>query len=218
MIKLNLLPKNLRRRVEPGWWRLAAAAMVALVFGTVGFIHFSTATRLAALESNRDELRAQVEELRREIADQNRLNREQAQLQQILGVRNQLRERYVPWSQNLRAVFGQIPREGARPGVQIRTIGTRLLSPQDVQSNAASGAYDGKPINVEFTIQGEVLGENALIRFLEAFETNPRFGINFQQAQFDSTKGLYTFGATVGYIAEKNNNTAQGGGDGTGSR
>jgi hypothetical protein len=25
LIRLNLLPKNLRRRVEPGWWRLAEA-------------------------------------------------------------------------------------------------------------------------------------------------------------------------------------------------
>jgi hypothetical protein len=25
LIRLNLLPKNLRRQVEPGWWRLAGA-------------------------------------------------------------------------------------------------------------------------------------------------------------------------------------------------
>lgn len=193
--------------------------MVALVFGFVGFIHFSTSTRLSTMEGQRDELQAQVEELRREIADQNRLNREQAQLQQVLSVRNQLRERYVPWAQNLNAMFNQIPREGRGLGVQLRTVGTRLLSTQDVQTNTTAGTYDGKPINVEFTLQGEALGENALIRFVEAFESSPRFGINFGQAQFDTTKGLYTFGATVGYIAEKETATVpQGGGNGSSSR
>lgn len=202
MIKLNLLPKNLRRRVEPGWWRLAAAAVVLAVLGVVAFLHLSTLSRVQALENQRDQLQVEVDVLRPFIAEQNRLNQQQRELEQLLAVRNQLRERFVPWSDNLAQVINQIPREGRRFGVALRSIGTKTLTPQEVQGNAQNGLYDGKPVSVEFNLQGEAIGQNALIRFVEAFETSPQFGINFQSASLDQQRQLYTFGATVGLVSQ----------------
>lgn len=202
MIKLNLLPKNLRRRVEPGWWRLAAAAVVLSVLGTVAFLHLSTLTQVQALENQRGQLQLEVDVLRPFIAEQNRLNQQQRELEQLLAVRNQLRERFVPWSDNLALFINQIPREGRRFGVALRSIGTRALTPQETQNNVQNGVYDGRPVNVEFALQGEAIGQSALIRFVEAFENSPRFGINFQNANLDQQRQLYTFGATVGLIKQ----------------
>ncbi len=221
MIKLNLLPKNLRRRVEPGWWRLAAAAVVLAVLGVVAFLHLSTLSQVQALQNQRDQLQVEVDVLRPFIAEQNRLNQQQRELEQLLSVRNQLRERFVPWSDNLAQVINQIPREGRRFGVALRSIGTKVLTPQEIQSNQQSGLYDGKPVNVEFSLQGEAIGQNALIRFVEAFETSPRFGINFQNASLDQQRQLYTFGATIGLVSQPQataSNTTGGEGSGSPSR
>ena len=207
MIKLNLLPKNLRRRVEPGWWRLAAVMVVLTVLGVAAFLHLSTLSQIQALENQSDQLQVEVDVLRPFIAEQNRLVQQQRELEQLLAVRNQLRERFVPWSDNLALVINQIPREGRRFGIAMRSIGTKTLTPQEIQSNAQNGLYDGKPVSVEFNLQGEAIGQNALIRFVEAFETSPRFGINFQSASLDQQRQLYTFGATIGLVAATPSNT-----------
>jgi len=173
----------------------------------VAFFHLSTLSQIQALENQRDQLQVEVDVLRPFIAEQNRLVQQQRELEQLLAVRNQLRERFVPWSDNLAQVINQIPREGRRFGVALRSIGTKTLTPQEIQSNAQNGIYDGKPVNVEFNLQGEAIGQNALIRFVEAFETSPRFGINFQSASLDQQRQLYTFGATIGLVAATPSNT-----------
>ncbi|RIH81744.1 hypothetical protein Mlute_02706 [Meiothermus luteus] len=217
MIRLNLLPKDLRRRVEPGWWRLAAVAVVLAVAATVAFLHLSTLSQIQALQTQRDQLQVEVDVLRPFIAEQNRLNQQQRELEQLLSVRNQLRERFVPWSDNLALVINQIPREGRRFGIALRSIGTRALTPQEVQANVQNGVYDGKPVNIEFNLQGEAIGQNALIRFVEAFESSPRFGINFQNASLDQQRQLYTFGATVGLVSRPQATASSTGGEGSGS-
>ncbi|MER3483710.1 MAG: flagellar protein FliT [Meiothermus sp.] len=201
MISLNLLPKNLRRRVEPGWWRLAAAVFVIATLGTVGILHYNALSRVQALENERDQLQIEVNVLRPFIAEQNKLNSQQQDLERLLSVRNALRTKFVPWSDNLAQVINQIPREGRGFGVALKSIGSKALTPQEAATNASNGAYDGKPVNVEFNLQGQAIGQNALIRFVQAFESSDRFGINFQQASLDQNSGLYNFGATVGLIA-----------------
>jgi len=201
LINLNLLPKNLRRRVEPGWWRLAAGVFVLAILGTVGILHYNALTRVQALENERDQLQLEVNVLRPFIAEQNRLNSQQQDLQRLLSVRNALRTKFVPWSDDLALVINQIPREGKGFGVALKSISSKALTPQEVSAGTANGAYDGKPVNVEFALQGQALGQNALIRFVQAFESSDRFGINFQQANLDQNSGLYNFGATIGLIA-----------------
>lgn len=219
MINLNLLPKNLRRRVEPGWWRLAAAVFVLATLGTVGTIHFTTLSNLRALQNERDQLQVEVDVLRPFIAEQNRLTAQQQELEKLLAVKNQLRTRFVPWSDNLSAVINQMPRgSGSKPiEVSVRSIGSKVLTPQESQSQAQAGTYDGKPVNLEFSIQGEAPTQAALIRFVEAFESSPRFGINFQNASLDENTNSYTFGATVGVVGGTTGASANTGGEPSGS-
>lgn len=217
MINLNLLPKNLRRRVEPGWWRLAAAVFVIATLLTVGSIHATTLSRVKALENQRDQLQVEVDVLRPFIAEQNRLNAQQQDLQKLLSVKNQLRERFVPWSDNLSLIFTQIPRTGRRTEVALKSVGSKVLTAQEAQTQSQAGTYDGKSVNLEFALQGEAPSQGALIRFVDAFESSPRFGINFQNASLDANRGTYTFGATVGLVNGITGATANAGGGQNGS-
>ncbi len=124
MIRLNLLPKNLRRRVEPGWWRLAAALFALVVLGTLGFLHYTAYTELSLARSERDALRAEVEALKPFIVEQNRLVQERKTLEALLAIREGLRKNFVPWSEYLAAFINQIPKEGGRLPVALRSVGT----------------------------------------------------------------------------------------------
>ncbi|TBH17423.1 flagellar protein FliT [Thermus thermamylovorans] len=200
MIRLNLLPKNLRRRIEPGWWRLAALAFALVALLTLGFLHYTAYTELSLAKQERDALRAEVEALRPFIAEQNRLQQERRALEALLNIREGLRRNFVPWSDYLAAFINQIPREGGRFPVALRSVGTRALTPEEGAALAQGGSFDGKRVRVEFTLQGEALSQGALVRFIQAFETSPRFGIEFQGASLDPGRGLYTFSARVGAV------------------
>lgn len=208
MIRLNLLPKNLRRRVEPGWWRLAAGLFVVATLSVVGYLYFSTVSQIRALENQRDELRLEVESLKPFVAEQNTLERKRTELEKLLSIKKQLAERFVAWSDNLAAVINQIPREGGRFGIALKKIGTRLLTSEESQKLAQSNVYDGKQVKLEFDLDGEAQGQASLVRFIKAFEESPSFGINFNQASLNNQNGLYSFSTTVGLVGEP----VQGGG------
>ena len=174
----------------------------------VGYFDFSTRSQLRALENERDQLKVEVEVLQKYIQDQRRLVQEQGELQKLLAVRSQLQQKYVPWSDNLNLVLSRFP--GKREGLAFKTIGTKLLSSSETQSQQTAGNYDGKPVNVEFTVQGEARSQAALIRFIDAYEGNPNFGINFQQTALDEGRDVYTFAATIGMIKSP---SVAGGGD-----
>jgi len=200
LIRLNLLPKNLRRRVEPGWWRLVAALFALVVFLVLGFLHYAAYTELSLAKEERDALRAEVEALRPFIQEQNRLQQERKALEALLAIREGLRKNFVPWSEYLATFINQIPREGGRFPVALRSVGTRALTEEEAAQQAQNGAFDGKKVRVEFTLQGEALNQGALVRFIQAFEASPRFGIEFQGASLDQNRGLYTFSARVGVV------------------
>ncbi|WP_117237392.1 flagellar protein FliT [Thermus sediminis] len=199
MIRLNLLPKNLRRRVESGWWGLSALLLALVVLLTLGILHYTAYTELSLAKAERDALRAEVEALRPFIEEQNRLQRERRTLEALLAIREGLRKDFVPWSEYLAAFIAQIPREGGRFPVALRSVGTRALPEEEALRQAQGGAFDGKRVRVEFNVQGEALNQSALVRFVQAFETSPRFGIEFQGASMDE-RGLYTFSARIGTV------------------
>ncbi|WP_337845906.1 flagellar protein FliT [Thermus sp.] len=198
MIRLNLLPKDLRRRVEPGWWRLAASLLALFALLLMGFLHYTAYTELALARSERDALKAEVEALRPFIAEQNRLQQERKTLEALLSIREGLRKGFVPWSDYLAAFIGQIPRTGGRFPVALRSVNTRTIPEEEANRAKESGTFDGKAVRVEFAVQGEALNREALVGFVQAFESSPRFGIEFQGATWDGERGLWSFSARIG--------------------
>jgi len=199
LIKLNLLPKTLRKRVEPGWWRLTAIIFPLIVFGIVATIHIGTVTKINQMENERDQLKAEVAILKPYIQRQRELNQRKAELEQIIQVDQQIKSRFVSWSDKLALFINQIPRRNGRFEVFLRSINTKLIPPETRSRLVEQGLYDRKPITVEFTVQGEAKDDEALIRFVKAFEDSPNFGINFQKGN-RKEDGSYTFTATVGIV------------------
>ncbi len=198
MIKLNLLPKNLRQRVEPGWWRLSALVLALAVLGLMALLHYAAYQELNQARLERDALRAEVEALRPFIAEQNRLQQERKALEELLAIRETLAKNAIPWSENLALLINQIPRPGGRFQVALKSLQGRLLSEEEAKRQAEAKAFDGKEVRVEFALQGEALGDRALAEFIRAFERSPQMGIEFQGASLDQNSGLYTFTARVG--------------------
>ncbi len=207
MIKLNLLPKTLRKRVEPGWWRLTAIIFPLVIFVIVALIHVSTLSKISQLESERSQLQAEVAILQPYIKRQRELNQRKAELEQIIRVDQEIKANFVAWSDNIAKFINQIPRRNGRFEVFLRSINTKLVPPDTRARLVDQGMYDRKPVVVEFTVQGEAKNDGALIRFVKAFEDSPDFGINFQQGS-RTENGGYTFSSTIG-ITE--NNAVEGG-------
>ncbi|WP_457631771.1 flagellar protein FliT [Oceanithermus sp.] len=197
MIKLNLLPKTLRKRVEPGWWRLTAIIFPLVIFGIIALIHVSTLSRISQLESERNQLQAEVAVLQPYIKRQRELKQRKAELEQIIRVDQEIKANFVAWSDNIAKFINQIPRRDGRFEVFLRSINTKLVPPDTRARLAEQGMYDRKKIAVEFTVQGEARSADALVRFVKAFEDSPDFGINFQQGS-RTEDGGYTFTATIG--------------------
>ena len=197
MIKLNLLPKTLRKRVEPGWWRLAAIMFPLIIFGIVATIHIGTVTKINQLKNERDNLKAEVAVLKPYIMRQRELNRRKTELQQLIRVDQEIKSNFVSWSDNIAKFINQIPRRNGRFEVFLRSINTKLIPPKTRARLAKEGLYDHKPVAIEFTVQGEARNDQAMIRFIKAFEDSPDFGINFQKGS-RTENGGYNFTAAVG--------------------
>ena len=197
MIKLNLLPKTLRKRVEPGWWRLTAIIFPLIIFTIIALVHLSTLARINQLENERSQLQAEVAVLQPYIRKQRELNQRKAELEQIIRVDQEIKSNFVAWSDNIAKFINQIPRRNGRFEVFLRSINTKLVPPSTRAQLVNQGIYDRKPVIVEFTVQGEAKNDQALIRFVKAFEDSPDFGINFQQGS-RTKDGGYTFTSTIG--------------------
>lgn len=198
MIKLNLLPKNLRKRVEPGWWRLITILVPLATIGILSFYHLSVLSRIHTLENQKTQLEVQVQQLQPFIEEQNQLSRQRDQLQKILTVAKKVHTNFVPWSDYLATFINEIPRRESHFGVSLRSINTQVVAPSTAQAFVRQGLYNGKVIRVQLTIQGQARNREALIGFIRTFESAPNLGINFQQASLDQGSGHYSFSATIG--------------------
>ena len=194
MVNLNLLPKRLRRRAGPDWWRTAAIVVPLVLLGAVAYVHLGTQARLGKLLDQRDQLKAEVQILRPYIAEYHKLEKRRRELEAIAQVARQVRATFRPWSDYLAEFLTRLPARRGRLLVSLSSLNARGIDPQKAQ-----GLY-GVPAGVEFTLRGEAASDRALIDFVHTFETDPGFGINFQNASFDKKTKIYNFSATVGMV------------------
>jgi type IV pilus assembly protein PilN len=215
LIKINLLPKTLRKRVEPGWWRLIAVAFPVITLGVVGFLQFGISSTVAGLTENRDQLQAEVTALDRYVRDQKALQAQQNELNGIIAIDNALRKDTVRWSSQITSFVERIPRSlTGRPIVALNNLSLRRVDAAAQQQFATNGTYDGKAVTGELSFTAEAVSMADVVRFVQTFERSKDFGIQFNQAQLQPQRGTYQFNATIGLA---NATAPVAGGTGTGN-
>ena len=196
MVNLNLLPKRLRRRAGPDWWRTAAIVVPLVILGVAGYVTIQTQSTLNARLNERDQLRAEVQILRPYVNEYRKLERKRKELEEIAGIAREVRATFKPWSEYLANFLRRLPKRGGRLSVSLASINARPIDPDRAQQTY------GVPAQVEFTLRGEAASDRALIDFVHTFETDPGFGINFQNASYDKKTGIYSFSAAVGMVVK----------------
>jgi type IV pilus assembly protein PilN len=205
LIRINLLPKNLRKRVEPGWWRLIAITVPVAVLAVIAGLQLSANATRDQLIAERDQLQVEVTALDRYVQAQTQLNQQQKELETTTGIKAQLERERVRWSQEIRAFISKIPRRNDGTGgaiVSIKSLALKRVDAGTATTLAQSGAYDGKLVSTEFSLQGETTSEADISRFTRAFDSDPGFGVQFQNysRSGDALTQRFTFSAIVGIV------------------
>jgi type IV pilus assembly protein PilN len=218
LISINLLPKTLRKRVEPGWWRLIAIAIPVVVLGVILGLQLGLNNQIAGLTAQRDQLKTETDALQKYVDGNTALIAQQKELEVTTAIKAQLEQARVKWSEQLTTFVKKIPASTTHPNVpavSLKSLTVKHLTPAESQSKAATGAYDKKPISTEFTLSGEAETLPDITKYITAFEEDPKFGIEFGGSsrttttvnngangagQKESTR--YSFTATVGVVSD----------------
>ena len=180
----------------PDWWRTAAIVVPLIVLGAVAYVTIQTQTELNTRLSERDQLRAEVQILRPYVTEYRRLEARRQELEQIASVAREVRATFKPWSKYLADFLRRLPKRKGRLTVSLSSIEARSINP------ASAKQIYGVPAGVEFSLRGEAASDQALVDFVHTFETDPRYGINFQSASYDKKVGIYSFSAAVGMVVK----------------
>lgn len=200
MISINLLPKNLRRVREPGYWRLLAVLFPLLVFGVAFVFQFLANQTAANLQRDVVARTDQLALLQPFLREQEQLRARQRELNNLIAVRDTVRENRMVWTGEIVALLETLPAQGSapRPRIDFRSLNMRALG--GAQSDEAR--YEGAPVVAEMTIAGNVMDLDTLAEFVHTLERSTDFGVSFQNAAQQEDTDTYSYNLSVGAIAE----------------
>ncbi|MEX2502143.1 MAG: hypothetical protein WD336_07190 [Trueperaceae bacterium] len=202
MINVNLLPKNLRRVREPGYWRALAVLIPVVALAVVGvfqYLAWQTEQNLTREVQAREDQLALLQPF---IEEQNDLQARQAQLNELIAVRDEVRANTVQWTGEIVGLLETLPPigDGPRPRIDFRTLSMRSVVPPS--SNA--DRFEGDAIVAEMSIGGNVENLEVLASFVRNLEGSASYGVLFQNASRQGGDGtqddLYAYSLTVGAL------------------
>ena len=198
MINVNLLPKHLRRVQEPGYWRVVAVLFPLVVLGTLAFVQFTVSQTVNNLADEVSVLEERKRALQPFIAQQRDLQTQLQQVNELLGIRDQVRENRVVWTQEIAAVLETLPAQGdaARPRIDFQNLSMQAVSPPRADENR----FEGQPILAEMNVSGNAVNASVLSDFISNLETSDAFGVSFQNAARDDETGLFSYSLTIGAL------------------
>ena len=216
MVEINLLPAQYRKRSDPSLWRYGTLALpLAAVLGVVIFSVVQN-TRLGNIQAQLDENNGVIASLQPAKREYDDLNRQKTDLQKVTEVSRTLQASKSYWSSDLARFVNALPTGG---GVALSALTVRTVDSNAQTNLTQQGLYNGKAVTKEFELTGQAASSTALVNFLNSFENNPNFGVNFKSAQratpspnltapggaaatLAAANAPYLFNATVGLIGQ----------------
>jgi type IV pilus assembly protein PilN len=196
LINVNLLPKNLRRVQEPGYWKVLAVLFPLLAFGIVFTLQFTANQTVRNLERDVQQLEDRLALLQPALREQQQLQQRQAQLRELIRVYEQVKANRIDWSGAITGMLETLP--GASP------TGGRQIDFRSLNLNATvppindPARYEGRPVVAEMSVSGNVVNTEVLADFIRAIEDAARYGVAFQRAERDEGRGVYTYNLVIG--------------------
>ena len=203
MVEVNLLPAGQRRQSSGAGqgWLIAAGAAALLSLLTVAGLELYYLSQVNGLKAELEQLNGEITALEPAKREYDELQTEKTELQQVTDVARALRDRKTYWSNDLAAFTAQMPanRNIALTSLEMRPVTQQTADMQ--QSGVGTGT-----VSREFAITGTATSQQSVIDLLNAFESNPDFGIVFQGMQREEAENPtspYTFTANVGVAGEE---------------
>jgi type IV pilus assembly protein PilN len=195
LINVNLLPKHLRRVREPGYWRVIAVLFPLIVLGALGVVQFLYSQTENNLKAEKLEKETKKNELQQYIQEQESLNAQLAQVQILIGIRDQVKQNTIEWTNELSALLELLPAPQAngRP-----TVSFNSLTMQASAGEADPNRYEGQSVIAEMNVSGEAVNTEILSQFIKTLEDSEDFAVSFQNASRTEDTGNYTYSLTIG--------------------
>lgn len=199
MVEINLLPKEYQKKTQPNVWKYASWAAVGLTAAVLGGWFIAVSGNTNRLRAQSEDLQKQIEAVAPQKQRYNELTARKTELEQVTNVALQLRDRKTYWSNDLAAFVGRMPGNVVLNSINMATVDSGA---------AANPAYAGKAVTRQLDLAGRAGSQEAIISFLNAYETDANFGVDFKSMQRDATTGAYTFSAAVGVVGDQAANAA----------
>jgi type IV pilus assembly protein PilN len=199
LINVNLLPKNLRRVREPGYWRILAVAFPIIVLGlAVVFQVFAYQTE-QNLQTEKQARADQLALLQPFLQEQQSLTQRQRDLNQLIAVEKAVHQNRILWTGEISGLLETLPPRGtgARPNIDFKSLSMSAINPP----RSDPSKYEGKSVIAELNVSGDVVDPEVLAQFIRALESSKAYGVSFRNASRQGTSDLYTYSLTVGALA-----------------
>ena len=199
MINVNLLPKNLRRVREPGYWRLLAIAFPLLILGVALVLQMFAYQTEQNLQTEKQARSDQLALLQPYLKEQQSLLQRQHELNQLIAVEQAVHQNRILWTGEIAGLLETLPPRGTgtQPNIDFKNLDMTAVNPPHSDPNK----YDGKSVIAEMNVSGDVIDPEVLATFIRALETSNAYGVSFQNATRQGNTDLYNYTLTVGAIA-----------------
>jgi type IV pilus assembly protein PilN len=203
LINVNLLPKHLRRVREPGYWRIIAVLFPLIVLGALGVVQFLYLQTENNLKAERLEKETTANALQEFVDKRDQVLAQSAQVQILIGIRDQVQQNTIEWTNELAALLEMLPaaQESGRPSISFSSL---TMQGADAAS-ADPNRYEGQTVVAEMNVSGDVVNTEVLAQFIKSLEDSEKFEAVFGNATRNEETGTYTYSMTIGAVGGVSN-------------
>ncbi|WP_216328497.1 fimbrial assembly protein [Deinococcus aestuarii] len=199
MVELNLLPPQERKRSEPNVWKYAAFVLPPVTILALFVPELLVGRQLGALRAEQDRLNGEIAALAATKSEYDRLTATQRTLEEVTAVAGRLRDGKTYWTNDVAAFSAQLPAGG---GVALTSMNVKPLDAGTLSTLQQGGVYLGKNVVREIDLSGTARSQQAVVNFLNVYENDPNFAVNFRSLGQEGETGRYTFAASVGLVGK----------------